>query len=82
MSAVLRFKDETPRAVEATCSTCSMRQLCLPAGMCAEEVASAQHMVYARRRVKAGAPLFSAGDPFSGSPLVGLALTRLADTRH
>jgi len=54
-----------PRKFEVTCSSCNMRELCLPAGMCPEDMERIESIVYARRRVKRGETLFSAGDAFA-----------------
>lgn len=50
---------------EVTCSSCNLRELCLPAGLCAEDLARIENVVYARRRLKRGEPLFNAGGSFS-----------------
>jgi len=53
-----------PRKFEVTCSSCNLRELCLPAGVCAEDLGRVENMVYARRRVRRGEALFGAGDEF------------------
>ncbi|MEX2240450.1 MAG: fumarate/nitrate reduction transcriptional regulator Fnr [Burkholderiales bacterium] len=50
---------------EVTCSSCNLREMCLPAGLCAEDLERIENVVYARRRLKRGEPLFNAGDSFS-----------------
>ncbi len=78
MSAVLAFKPvprtiymskaEAPsgaRKFEVTCSSCNLRELCLPGALCAEDMARAENLVYARRRVKRGEALFQAGAEFN-----------------
>jgi CRP/FNR family transcriptional regulator len=50
---------------EVTCSSCNMRELCLPAGLSAEDMQRIDSLVYARRRVKRGETLFNAGDSFA-----------------
>jgi CRP/FNR family transcriptional regulator, anaerobic regulatory protein len=50
---------------EVTCSSCNLRELCLPAGLCAEDLARIENVVYARRRMKRGESLFQAGGEFS-----------------
>lgn len=50
---------------EVTCSSCNLRELCLPAGLCPEDLARIENVVYARRRLKRGEPLFNAGGSFS-----------------
>ena len=53
-----------PHKFEVTCSSCNMREMCLPAGLCPEDMARIESIVFARRRVKRGETLFSAGDAF------------------
>jgi CRP/FNR family transcriptional regulator len=53
-----------PRKFEVTCASCNMREMCLPAGLSAEDMERIEGIVYARRRVKRGETLFSAGDAF------------------
>jgi CRP/FNR family transcriptional regulator len=55
----------TPAKFEVTCSSCNLRELCLPGMLCAEDIARVENIVYARRRVKRGDTLFSAGAEFS-----------------
>ena len=49
---------------EVSCSSCNLREMCLPAGLCAEDLARMNNLVYARRRIKRGETLFNAGDEF------------------
>ena len=53
-----------PRKFEVTCSSCNMREMCLPAGLSPEDMQRIEGLVYARRRVKRGEALFNAGDTF------------------
>jgi CRP/FNR family transcriptional regulator len=46
------------------CSSCNLRELCLPAGLCAEDLARVEVIVQARRRIRRGEVLLNAGDPF------------------
>ena len=55
----------TPAKFEVTCSNCNLRELCLPGALCAEDLARVENVVYARRRVKRGEPLFKAGAEFN-----------------
>lgn len=50
---------------EVNCSSCNLREMCLPAGLCAEDMQRMEHLVYARRRVRRGEALFNAGDTFN-----------------
>ncbi len=56
--------DPALRKFEVTCSSCNMREMCLPAGLCPEDMLRIEGLVYARRRVKRGEALFNAGDTF------------------
>lgn len=49
---------------EVACSSCNLREVCLPGDLCAEDRSRMDDIVYARRRVKRGEALFSAGDEF------------------
>jgi CRP/FNR family transcriptional regulator len=53
-----------PRRFEVTCSSCSLRELCLPQALSAPEMDRFESVVYARRRLKRGEALFAAGDAF------------------
>jgi len=52
------------RKFEVTCSSCNLRELCLPGGVCVEDLERVENIVYARRRIKRGEVLFGAGDEF------------------
>jgi CRP/FNR family transcriptional regulator len=49
---------------EVTCSSCNLRELCLPGAVCVDDLQRVENIVYARRRVKRGEALFNAGDEF------------------
>jgi len=51
--------------LKSVCSSCSLRELCLPMGLSHEEIERLDQLVYARRKVKRGEGLYRAGDPFS-----------------
>ena len=53
-----------PREFNVTCSSCNLRETCLPGGVSRDELQRVETIVYARRRVKCGEPLFFAGDEF------------------
>jgi len=70
MQAVIALKPAqqrmpTPAKFETTCSSCNLRELCLPGALCAEELARIENLVYARRRLKRGESLFKAGAEFN-----------------
>ena len=53
------------RKFEVTCSSCNLRELCLPGALAEQDKARAENLVYARRRVKRGESLFNAGAEFN-----------------
>jgi CRP/FNR family transcriptional regulator, anaerobic regulatory protein len=55
----------TQAKFEVTCSSCNLREMCLPGMLCAEDLARVENVVYARRRVKRGDTLFTAGAEFN-----------------
>ena len=68
MSAVIALKPAfkpAPAKFEVTCASCNLRELCLPGGLCMEDLERVEHIVYARRRVKRGEALFNAGTEFN-----------------
>ena len=50
--------------LKTACSTCSLRELCLPLGLSNEDMAKLDELVFVRRTVKRGDYLFRAGDRF------------------
>jgi len=63
-AAVKPRSQESVVALRSQCSACNLRDLCLPCGLEGQDMASANELVYTRRRVKAGETLYQAGDPF------------------
>jgi CRP/FNR family transcriptional regulator len=47
------------------CSSCGLRELCLPCGLTGRDVDRVDDLIYTRRRLKRGESLFRAGDKFS-----------------
>lgn len=54
-----------PQSIKVACSSCNLRELCMPMGLSSEEVDRLDELVAVRRKVKRGATLFHNGDPFS-----------------
>jgi CRP/FNR family transcriptional regulator len=52
------------RGPEVTCTKCNLRETCLSGGVAHEDLAHVENIVYARRQVRRGEPLFSPGDQF------------------
>jgi CRP/FNR family transcriptional regulator len=50
--------------LKATCSSCSLRELCLPVGLSSDDMDRLDRLVLVRRPVKRGEYLFRANDPF------------------
>jgi CRP/FNR family transcriptional regulator, anaerobic regulatory protein len=51
-------------ALKTQCSTCHLRELCLPCGMTGIDVDRLDNMKFTRRKVKAGEPVYREGDRF------------------
>lgn len=47
--------------LQAACSTCSLHELCLPAGLSSDELKSMDRMIDRRRTIKRNEPLFRSG---------------------
>lgn len=65
MPAITSIQPAATKKFEVTCSSCNLRELCLPAGLGAEDLERIENVVYARRRMKRGESLFQAGGEFS-----------------
>ena len=66
--------------IKTACSTCNLRELCLPVGLKHDEVESLDELVYTRKKVKRGESLFRTGDNFQSlyAIRVGFFKTRVA----
>jgi CRP/FNR family transcriptional regulator len=51
--------------LKTVCSSCSLRELCLPMGLSRDEIEYLDQLVYTRRRVKRGENIYRAGDGFN-----------------
>ncbi len=51
--------------MKVACSNCNLRELCMPMGLQPHELARIDELVATRRRIKRGAQLFRANDPFT-----------------
>ena len=51
-------------AIKVACSACNLRELCMPVGLNADELARLDDVVATRRKVKRGGALFRNGQPF------------------
>jgi len=58
------YAADAPKKFQVTCSSCNLRELCLPGALCGEDLARVENVVYARRRLKRGESLFQAGAEF------------------
>ncbi|MCC6472471.1 MAG: fumarate/nitrate reduction transcriptional regulator Fnr [Burkholderiales bacterium] len=50
--------------VPTRCSTCNLRELCLPCGLTGRDAERAEELVFTRKRVRRGESLYRAGDSF------------------
>ncbi len=51
-------------SVGTSCSTCNLRELCLPCGLTEQEIEHMDTLIYTRKSVKRGQNLYRAGDTF------------------
>ena len=65
--------------LKTACSSCSLRELCLPVGLSDEDMVKLDNLVFVRRPVKRGDYLFRAGDKFDSlyAPRTGFFKTKL-----
>ncbi|HUK04439.1 MAG TPA: helix-turn-helix domain-containing protein [Burkholderiales bacterium] len=70
-----------PQKFQVTCSSCNLREMCLPAGLCLEDMERIEKLVYARRKLKRGESLYTSGDAFNAiySVRSGFFKTSLTD---
>jgi CRP/FNR family transcriptional regulator len=52
------------RNLKAVCTTCSMRELCMPFGLSSAQLAQIETLVGSRRRLRKGDTLYDTGAPF------------------
>jgi CRP/FNR family transcriptional regulator, anaerobic regulatory protein len=53
------------QSIKVACSSCNLRELCLPMGLSVEELDRLDSVVSTRRRIKRGQSLFNTGDRFN-----------------
>jgi CRP/FNR family transcriptional regulator len=53
------------QTIKVACSSCSLRELCMPLGLNHDELDRIDELVASRRKVKRGSPLFRNGDKFT-----------------
>jgi len=66
--AAIGPRDVPPRSiakVPTKCSSCNLRELCLPCGLSGQDLDRAEELVYTRRRLGRSENLYRAGDEFS-----------------
>jgi CRP/FNR family transcriptional regulator len=51
-------------ALKTQCSTCHLREICLPCGLAGDDVAQLDGLQFGRRRIKAGDALYHEGEAF------------------
>ena len=67
--SIIEVKERTARMIKldtlkVACSSCNLRELCLPVGFSKPNLERLDELVASRRTVKRGEALFHAGDPF------------------
>ncbi|OGB73092.1 transcriptional regulator [Malikia spinosa] len=52
-------------SIKVACSSCNLRELCMPVGLSPDEMSRLDSVISTRKRVKRGSALFNNGDRFS-----------------
>ncbi len=55
----------TSNPIKVACSSCNLRELCMPVGLSPEQMERIDHIVDTRRKIKRGGALFRNGEPFT-----------------
>lgn len=63
MSSTLQAPSNS--AHQHNCSSCNLKELCMPVGLSADELYELDELVSTRRKIPKGEPLFHAGDGFN-----------------
>ncbi|MFN7276497.1 MAG: cyclic nucleotide-binding domain-containing protein, partial [Betaproteobacteria bacterium] len=50
--------------LKTACSTCGLRELCLPVGLSGEELDRLDNLIYLRKSIKKGTSIYRAGERF------------------
>ena len=64
IAAVAEARRPAATPLKTTCSSCHLRDLCLPGGLTGPETESLDRLMFGRRKVAAGQVLYHAGDKF------------------
>ncbi len=66
--------------LKTACSSCNLRELCLPVGLTHDQLETLDELVYTRKRLKRGESLFRSGDEFQSLYAIrsGFFKTRVA----
>lgn len=80
MATQSESKELTLSTLKAACSTCSLRELCLPIGLNPAEVEQIDQIVKRRRPFKRGDHLYRAGTPFQSLYAIRVGFFKTCDT--
>ncbi|WP_148715151.1 fumarate/nitrate reduction transcriptional regulator Fnr [Chitinolyticbacter meiyuanensis] len=64
MLSTIPVQDISIKHLRQACSTCSLRELCLPIGLSADEMKQVDELVTQGRPIKRGEALYRSGEPF------------------
>ena len=63
--SIIFWQNMNSETFKVACSSCNLREICMPVGLNSEELDKLDEIVEKRRRVKQGELLFSSGDTFT-----------------
>ena len=64
-AATIPLRDVSMRQLKAACSSCNLRELCLPVGLSSDEMSSLESLIAQGRHFKKAEHLYRAGQPFT-----------------
>ena len=75
-ASMLHTSGSSACGIRIVCSTCSLRDFCLPEGLDFKEVERIEELITTRRRIRRGEALYRAGDPFEAFYAVRLGFLK------
>ena len=77
-TGTIPIQEVSLKNLRVACSSCSLRELCLPLGLSSEEMIQLETLISQRTRIKKGEQLYSAGDPMSSLYAVRLGFFKMS----
>lgn len=78
----LKLMANLPTIHANSCSSCNLRELCLPVGLSPDELLQIDALLSSRRRVRRGETLFQVGEPFVNLYAIRCGFFKTTTTAH